>query len=62
MTTFHIIHILVGAWLIVSPYLGVFDNMQNGMLWNNVIIGAVVALYNAWYLFARNNVDVRQDR
>lgn len=59
MTTFHIIHILAGAWLVISPYLGVFVNMPNGMLWNNVIVGAAVALLNAWYLFARGDVDVR---
>ena len=59
MTTFHIIHIIVGAWLIVSPYLGIFDTMANGLFWNNVIVGAVIALYNAWFLFARGSVDVK---
>lgn len=60
VTTFHIIHIIVGAWLIISPNLGVFDTMTRGLFWNNVIVGAVVALYNAYYLFARGNVDVKR--
>ncbi len=34
--------------------------MTRGLFWNNVIVGAVVALYNAYYLFARGNVDVKR--
>ncbi len=59
MTTFHVIHIIVGAWLILSPYLNILD--ARSMTVNSAVIGAVVLLYNLWYLFARSNVDVRQE-
>ncbi len=59
MTTFHAIHIIVGAWLVLSPFTGLLDTAQS-VFWNNVIIGAVVALYNIYYLFLRQNVDARQ--
>lgn len=60
MTTFHVIHIIVGAWLILSPYLNILD--ARSMTVNSAVIGAVVLLYNLWYLFARSNVDVRQEQ
>ncbi len=59
MTTFHLIHIIVGAWLILAPLVGIFATYQ-GLVWNSVIVGAVVGLYNAWYLFARQNVEVKR--
>lgn len=58
MTTFHIIHLIVGIWL-------AFVNMTpvmapTSLAWNNTILGVIIAVYNAYYLFARKNVDVRQ--
>lgn len=58
MTTFHIIHIVVGLWLVAAPLLGLFTT-RSALLTNNIVIGAVVALYNAWFLFMRSNTDVR---
>lgn len=60
MTTFHAIHILVGIWLVLSPFTGILATSQ-AVFWNNVIIGAVVALYNIYYLFLRQNVDAGQE-
>ncbi|MFO8059330.1 MAG: SPW repeat protein [Bacillota bacterium] len=60
MTTFHVIHIIAGAWLIISPYLNIFDTRN--LMVNSAVIGAVVLLYNLWFLFARTNVDVRPER
>ena len=56
MTTFHAIHILVGAWLVLAPFTGLLDT-ATAVFWNNVIIGAVVALYNIYFLFLRQNID-----
>ena len=45
MTTFHWIHIIVGAWL---AFVNLMPILPSGLLMlNNAIIGAVVALYNA---------------
>ena len=56
MTTFHWIHIIVGAWLAFVNFMPV---LEEGMLMiNNAIIGIIVAIYNAYYLFAKNNSDV----
>ncbi|NPV44446.1 MAG: hypothetical protein HPY70_10815 [Firmicutes bacterium] len=57
MTTFHIIHIVVGAWLAFINYTRMLD--PSTLAWNNIILGIVVAVYNAYYLFAKGNVDVK---
>ncbi|MEW6031278.1 MAG: SPW repeat protein [Bacillota bacterium] len=49
---------MVGAWLVAAPLLGIFQTTES-ILMNNIIVGAVVALYNAWFLFVRSNTDVR---
>jgi hypothetical protein len=59
MTTFHIIHIIVGIWLALVNFTPVLA--PTTLAWNNVILGIVVALYNAYYLLARKNVDVHQE-
>ncbi len=58
MTAFHVIHILVGAWLALAPYLGFLDT-ETALVYNNLIVGAVVALYNLYYLAVKSNVDVK---
>ncbi|MGI6328820.1 MAG: hypothetical protein ACOX1I_07755 [Dethiobacteria bacterium] len=58
MTTFHIIHLIVGIWLAIVNFSPVMSSTT--LAWNNVIIGVIVAVYNAYYLFARKNVDVQQ--
>lgn len=61
MTTFHIIHLLAGAWLILGPFLGFLDTFDS-LYWNSIIIGIVVGVYNLYYLFARKNVDVNTQK
>lgn len=55
MATFHLIHILVGAWLAVVNFFRLVS--PDFLVINNVVLGVVVALYNAYFL-ARGNVDV----
>ncbi len=57
MTTFHTIHLIVGIWLAIVNFTAVMA--PNALAWNNVILGVIVAIYNAYYLFARKNVDVQ---
>lgn len=57
LTTFHIIHIIVGAWLVFAPFLGIFAT-EESLLMNNIVVGSVVALYNAWFLFIKGNTQV----
>ncbi|NLZ39362.1 MAG: hypothetical protein GX893_07135 [Firmicutes bacterium] len=57
MTTFHWIHILVGAWLALVNYMSLLSSEQ--LMLNNVIIGIIVAIYNAYFLFVKNNTDVK---
>jgi len=59
MTTFHIIHVIVGIWLALVNFTPVLA--PTTLAFNNVILGIVVALYNAYYLFAKKNVDVHQE-
>jgi hypothetical protein len=57
MTTFHVIHVVVGLWLALVNMTDVLTGTT--LAWNNFILGLVVAVYNIYYLFARKNVDVR---
>lgn len=57
MTTFHVIHIVVGAWLALVNVTNIMTGTT--LAWNNFLIGLVVAVYNIYYLFASKNVDVQ---
>ncbi|MDW7650210.1 MAG: hypothetical protein SCK29_00635 [Bacillota bacterium] len=57
MTTFHWIHIVVGAWLAFVNFVPFLPAELLAL--NNVIIGIIVAIYNAYLLFAKNNTDVK---
>lgn len=56
MTTFHAIHIIVGLWIALVNFTDILA--ATTLAWNNFILALVVAVYNAYYLFARKNVDV----
>ena len=55
MTTFHWIHIIVGAWLAFVNLIPVLDERM--LMINNAVIGIIVAIYNAYFLFAKDNTD-----
>ncbi len=57
MTTFHWIHIIVGAWLAFANFANFLS--PNLLILNNIAIGIIVAVYNAYMLFAKNNVDAK---
>lgn len=58
MNTFHIIHIIVGLWLALVNFMPIMP--AGSLAANNIILGIIVATYNAYYLFARKNVNVQQ--
>jgi hypothetical protein len=58
MSTFHIIHIIIGIWLAIVNFTPIM--IPTSLAWNNIIIGIIVVVYNAFYLFGRKNVDVNQ--
>jgi len=58
MSTFHIIHIIVGIWLAIVNFTPIMA--PTSLAWNNIILGVIVAIYNAYYLLGRKNVDVQQ--
>ena len=57
MTTFHVIHIVVGLWLALANATNILT--PSTLAWNNLVLGLIVAGYNVYYLFARRNVDVQ---
>ncbi len=59
LTTFHAIHIIVGLWIALVNFTDILA--ATTLAWNNFILGLVVAAYNAYYLFARKNVDVNHE-
>lgn len=58
MTTFYIIHLILGIWLAIVNFTPVMAS--SSLASNNIIIGVIIALYNAYYLFARKNVEAEQ--
>lgn len=56
MATFHLIHLVVGAALAVVNFFNMLDDTTRAYF--NAIIGVVVLAYNAYFLFAKSNVDV----
>lgn len=58
MSTFHIIHIIIGIWLAIVNFTPIM--IPTSLAWNNIIIGIIVVVYNAFYLFGRKNIDVNQ--
>lgn len=58
MNIFHIIHVIAGFWLAIVNFMPIMPAAS--LAANNIIIGIIVALYNAYYLFARKNVNVQQ--
>lgn len=58
MNTFYIIHIVVGTWLAIVNFIPIMPAAS--LAANNIILGIIVAIYNAYYLFARKNVNVQQ--
>ncbi len=57
MTTFHIVHIVVGIWLALVNFTNILTGTT--LAWNNFLLGVVVAGYNIYYLLAQKNVDVQ---
>lgn len=57
MTTFHIIHIVVGLWLALANVTNILTSST--LAWNNLVLGLIVAGYNVYYLFAHRHVDVQ---
>ncbi len=57
MSTFYIIHVIVGLWLIVSNYTRMLQ--PTSLMWNNIIIGIIVTVYSGYYLLSKGTVDVK---
>jgi len=57
LTTFHLIHVVVGGVLALINFYNVLDPTSRAYF--NAIIGLVVLAYNAYFLFVKNNVDAR---
>jgi len=47
------IEVIIGFWIIVSPWFFGFSNITV-VKWSNVICGLAVVLINAWVLFVKN--------
>ncbi len=57
MNTFYIIHVVVGLWLIVSNYTRMLQ--PTSLMWNNIIIGIIIAVYSGYYLLFGGEVEIR---
>lgn len=56
LTTFHIIHIVIGLWIALVNFTDVLP--PTTLAWNNFLLGLIIASYNAYHLFARKNIGV----
>jgi hypothetical protein len=44
------IQLIIGIWIFISPWALGYASLSP-LLWNNIIIGAVVALMGLWEIF-----------
>ena len=48
MTTFLTIHLILGIWLAIVNFTPIME--ASSLAINNVIVGVIIAVYNAYYL------------
>ena len=58
MGTFHIIHLIIGIWLAIVNFTPIMASTS--LAASNIILGIIIALYNAYYLFARRSVEAHE--
>lgn len=58
MSTFNIVNVVLGLWLIVSNYTRMMQSTS--LMWNNIIIGIIITVYSGYYLFSEGTVDVEE--
>lgn len=58
MNTFFIIHLVLGIWLAIVNFTPIMASST--LASNNIIIGIIIALYNAYYLFVKKDVEAEQ--
>ncbi|NMB40520.1 MAG: hypothetical protein GX996_01075 [Firmicutes bacterium] len=58
MSTFFTIHLILGIWLALVNFTPIMA--PSTLAINNVIIGVIIAFYNAYYLFAKRDVEAKQ--
>ena len=58
MTTFLTIHLILGIWLAIVNFTPIME--ASSLAINNVIVGVIIAVYNAYYLFARRGVEAKE--
>ncbi|NLZ28397.1 MAG: hypothetical protein GX887_05470, partial [Firmicutes bacterium] len=47
LTTFHIIHIVIGLWIALVNFTDVLP--PTTLAWNNFLLGLIIAAYNAYH-------------
>jgi hypothetical protein len=57
MTTFHWIHIIAGVWLAFVNFMPFLTT--NMLMFSNVTIGIIIAIYNAYMLFAQSKINTK---
>jgi len=58
MSTFFIIHLILGIWLAIVNFTPIMA--PNSLAINNIVIGVLIAIYNAYYLLANRKVEAKQ--
>jgi hypothetical protein len=56
--TKHWTTLIVGFWILVSPWLLGFADISV-MKWSNVACGAIIILADAWQIFGERSVEVQ---
>ncbi|KKS25478.1 MAG: SPW repeat protein [Candidatus Wolfebacteria bacterium GW2011_GWA2_42_10] len=50
MKSFNWVSLILGVWILISPWVLGFSALTTA-LWSNVIVGALVAILALWQLF-----------
>jgi len=52
------IQIIIGAWILISPWILGFSNVTPA-LWSNIITGIAIALIGYWYIFGEDTTEIK---
>jgi hypothetical protein len=56
---FHTTHIIIGIWILISPWLFGFSDISLAK-WSNVILGLLLIIMNVWVLLDAVDIDTSE--
>jgi len=55
------VQLILGAWLMISPWLLGFSSISL-MKWSNLLVGLIIVLVNVWIIFGEKPTHQNEER